>query len=368
MHTVELDSAEQITAGGRASVLIDMQYGSTGKGLFAAYLAGVSGNRCDVAATNAGPNSGHTTCYADGRKFVTYHFPTFGIVQSESLIFLNAGSIIDPDMFEAEMEELKIRPGRIAIHPRAAVVEARDKVYEKHSDSGTTKLASTQKGVGSALARKVIREATLADDHPLLKKFVRSGYNLADELRHGKRVFIEVPQGLGLSLNDGLSYPHCTSRSINVAQALSDAGVHPSLLYKVVATQRTYPIRVGNLVNENGVEIGNSGPVYPDQQELTWEQLHQKPEYTTVTKRKRRVFTWSEQQYADGVKLLRPDLVFCNFLNYISDCAGATTWLRRMESVERDVLEYNVPKLFGVGPNVEDVLPLPGAYKRMGWM
>lgn len=364
----QVDAAEQVIKAGKASVLVDMQYGSTGKGLFAAYLAGLPGNRCDIAVTNAGPNAGHTTCYADGRKFITYHLPTFGIIQQDAKIFLNAGAIVDPDMLQAEMAQFNIDPRRFAIHPRATVVEPEDKAYERELTSGATKLASTQKGVGRALARKVMREATLAADHPMTKEFVRSGFNMIDELKRGARVFIEVPQGLSLSLNDGLSYPHCTGRSINVAQSLSDAGIHPSFLYKTVGTQRAFPIRVGNIVDAEGNEIGQSGPCYVDQHELSWAQVGQAPEYTTVTKRKRRIFTWSENQYADGLRLLRPDLVFDNFLNYLPNSTVAMKWVRDQENIEREVLGYNVPKLFGVGANVEDVLSQADAFKRMNWM
>lgn len=357
----------QIAFKGKASVLIDMQYGSTGKGLFAAYLASLPYNTIDIASTNAGPNAGHTTMYKDGRKFITYHLPTFGVIQSDCTIFLNAGSIIDPDMLQVELAQFNIAPKRLVIHPRAVVVEPEDKAYERQETSGAAKLASTQKGVGRAQARKVMREATLAADHPLLKEFVRP-FNMAQSIERGARVMIEVPQGFDLSLNDGLSYPHCTSRSINVAQALSDAGIHPSKLGRTVGTQRYYPIRVGNLVGEDGKEIGFSGPCYGDQRELTWEATGQKPEFTTVTKRMRRVFTWSELQYEKAIRTLRPDLVFCNFLNYCKNSNNATNWIRNMAGIEREVLERSIPKLFGVGPCIEDVLSEREGFEHMGWM
>lgn len=357
-----------VVGRGRASVLIDMQYGSTGKGLCAAYLAHNPLNKVDVASTNAGPNAGHTTMYRDGRKFITFHLPTFGVIQSDAAIFLNAGSVIDPDMLQAEMAQFDIRPGRMAIHPRAVVVQPEDKVYEQDKQSGAAKLASTQKGVGRAIARKVMREAMLAMDHPMLKEWVRPEFSIMAAINKGAKVMIEVPQGFDLSLNDGLSYPHCTSRSINVAQALSDAGVHPTKLGKVIGTQRYYPIRVGNLLDENGKEIGNSGPYYPDQREMTWDEAGQTPEFTTVTKRMRRVFTWSATQYGRGVRTLRPDLVFCNFLNYAKAGSGGTNWIRDMENVERDELERTIPKIFGVGPCVEDVGDRLSSFKKMGWM
>lgn len=363
-----LKEALNVVAHGRASVLLDMQYGSTGKGLMAAYLAHIPENEIDIASTNAGPNAGHTTCYADGRKFVTYHLPTFGVIQPKCKIFLNAGSIIDPDMLQAEMAQFNIDPKRLIIHPRAVVVEPEDKAYEKQETSGAAKLASTQKGVGRALARKVMREAVLAGDHPMLREFIQPDFDIMHCLDVGQRVFIEVPQGFDLSLNDGLSYPHCTSRSINVAQALSDAGVHPQALHKVIGTQRYYPIRVGNLMDAEGKEIGHSGPYYKDQREMTWDEAGQTPEFTTVTKRMRRVFTWSATQYERAVRILRPDLVFCNFLNYAKESNGATNWVRDMESLDRRVTGHIIPKIYGVGPNVEDVGSQIDSFKKLGWM
>lgn len=368
MTPEQLHEASKIIAHGRASVLIDLQYGSTGKGLFAAYLAGMPENKIDIAVTNAAPNAGHTTCYADGRKFITYHMPTFGIVQPDTVIFLNAGAIIDPDILQVEMTQFNINKDRLYIHPRAVVVEPEDKAYEKLESSGTTKLASTQKGVGRALARKVMREAVVAAEHPMLKEFVRRDFDIMKLIDKGARVMIEVPQGFDLSLNDGLSYPHCTSRSINVAQALSDAGIHPFYLNKTVGTCRSLAIRVGNIVNDEGVEVGHSGPCWPDQRELTWDELHLEPERTTVTKRIRRIFTWSDQQYERALHVLRPDLVLANFLNYLPDGTQATNWNRRMQESERNILGHLIPKLYGVGPNVEDIQPFHLACQRRGWM
>lgn len=363
----------QVVAHGRASVLIDMQYGSTGKGLFAAFLAHQPDNAVDIASTNAGPNAGHTTCYAptsefpQGRKFVAFHLPTFGIIQQSSLVYLNAGSVIDPDMLFKEMEEMGVSPKRLAISPRAVVVTPEDKAYEQDPTSGAAKLASTQKGIGRAIARKVMREATVAGEHPQLKEFTKN-IDVPGRLRRGQKMMIEVPQGFDLSLNDGLSYPHCTSRSINVAQALSDAGVHPSVLYKTIGTQRYMPIRVGNLKDADGKEIGFSGPCYPDQKEITWAEAGQEPEFTTVTKRMRRVFTWSATQYARALEILQPDLVFCNFLNYAKSSQGGGNWGREMEALERQRFGRVIDKLYGVGPCVEDVGTKLECFKKMGWM
>jgi len=101
---------------------------------------------------------------------------------------------------------------------------------------------------------------------------------------------------------------------------MADAQVHPSYLGKVAVCIRTYPIRVGNIVKD-GVEIGYSGPFYPDSVETSWEEIGVEPELTTVTGRVRRVATFSMQQYKNMLNHLRPDYVFLNFANYMSDDA-----------------------------------------------
>ena len=142
---------------------------------------------------------------------------------------------------------------------------------------------------------------------------------------------MEVPQGFELSLNSGLSYPYCTSREITVEQSMSDAQVHPSLLGEVYVVIRTFPIRVGNIV-ENGKVVGYSGPFASDTEEITWESIGVPDEYTTNTKRKRRVSTFSISSYRNMIDRLRPDKLFLNFTNYLN-------------KDELNVLLYSLPEV-----------------------
>ena len=150
---------------------------------------------------------------------------------------------------------------------------------------------------------------------------------------------VEVPQGFDLGINSGLSYPYCTSREISIAQAMSDAQIHPRFLGKVMMTMRTYPIRVG----------GTSGPFYSDSDEITWEELGVTPELTTVTKRVRRVATFSMLQYERSLNAIVPDYVFLNFLNYIPP-ASQQIFINRLTKLR-------TPTHVGTGPKVTDVYP-----------
>jgi adenylosuccinate synthase len=156
---------------------------------------------------------------------------------------------------------------------------------------------------------------------------------------------VEVSQGYSLGIDKGF-YPYCTSRNCDVAAALSDAGVHPSEYRSSLMVVRCHPIRVA----------GNSGPCYADQHELTWEELGQTPERTTVTNKVRRVFTWSNLQFEASLKANRPDAIFLNFCNYMSD----DMLIQRTRDIKRiyaNVLGRPLGcLLMGFGPTSDNVM------------
>lgn len=339
---------------GKASVIIDGQFGSCGKGLAASYV-GVT-EFVEIAIATSSPNAGHTYYDWNGNPKVTRHLPVSALYHPRSLKYLCAGSIIDPALLLQEIEEHDVDPTTLLIDPRAAVIGPEDVAIEKNASSGAARIASTQKGVGAALARKVRRETGLAGDHPLLKEFVRD-IDIAGYLDQGMSAIIEVPQGFGLGINSGFSYPHCTGRDITVSQALSDAQLHPDYLGKTLMVVRAHPIRVGHLTDAQGNLIGESGPFYPDSREMTWEELGVPAEATTVTRRVRRVASFSMLHYQDAVHALKPDFVLLNFANYLKGEAEIKKLTSRMAKVQR------VTHL-GFGPRPQDVITLGNAGRR----
>ncbi len=332
----------RFTYPGKASFVIDGQFGSTGKGLIAGYLASQHHNECDIATTNASANAGHTTIIGD-KKAVTFHMPTFAYVQG-CMAYLNAGAIINPKLLQEEIETLGMDRSKIVIHPRAAVITDDCVNAEGELNSAQTKLASTRKGVGQALARKVLRSGTLAGDVPELKEMI-GVIDLNKRMGMGAKVVCEIPQGFSLGVNSGLAYPYCTSRDVTVMQGMADALIHPSFLGEVMMSLRTFPIRVGNIVNkETGIREGWSGPHYFDQEEVSFEDLGVEPELTTVTKRVRRIFTFSLEQYRQADAANRPSQVFLNFCNYLKTPAALEALVQSMGKVGLS------PTHYGIGP------------------
>lgn len=359
-----LDNAGWFQHAG-SSVLVDGQFGSTGKGLMADVLAQYalsSGYMPTMVTTNAGPNSGHTAEMDDGRRIMTQQLPVLSVVARHiggvSIpTYLNGGAVLDMAQVHKEMQEFGVMP---FLHESAAIIHP--DLTESFNTGSMDSIASTGKGVGQAMAAKVLRmpytvgsidlERAARDTKALAAS--RSGYftdvctyrgvlDYSDE-----RVFVETAQGFSLGINSGF-YPYTTSRECSVPQALADAGLPHNTVSNVVMCVRTYPIRVGN------TSLGNSGPCYEDQRELTWDEVGQTPELTSVTKRVRRVFSWSNLQFADALRVNAPDTILLNFFQYLP-VNERDAFIHNVIDVYEATLGYPLKTLLlGHGPRASDV-------------
>lgn len=329
---------------GKLNIVIDGQFGSTGKGLLSNYIA--INNHIDFSISNSGPNAGHTFYHNIGnnrndKKLIVKHLPVSGLINKHNTIYLCAGALINPEILIEEIENFSLDDNRLFIHPRASIIENVDLVEESLND-GVKQIASTMSGVGSSLIRKIKRNSNLADKNELLSKYI-SEINLHKYLVDNCTALIELPQGMDLSLNHGLSYPYCTSRDITIGQALNDANVHPKFLGKVCVSIRTFPIRVGNIIENNKI-IGYSGPFWSDSIELSWEDIGVEKEYTTRTNRVRRIATFSMNQYHKMLDIYHPDYILLNFCNYLSH-KDLTNLLNKLPEVTH----------LGFGPRQQDI-------------
>ena len=343
---------------GGASFLMGGQWGSEGKGAAAAFVAthmDKMDKGFDIVTTNAGAQAGHTSTHMGVTK-VVFHLPTVSLYRP-CLTYLNAGSIIDPDGLRSELRDNpQVQSCEFYVHPNAAIITPECREAEMAEDSAQTKIASTRKGVGQALSRKILRSGMTAGsysqtvDGRWMQPFIRA-LNLNEAMLEGKSVMVEVPQGHSLSI-DSPFYPHTTSRNCTVMQAMSDAGIHPTFYWASMLVIRTFPIRVGNIP-----DLGYSGDYYPDQQEITWEDLGVKAEITTVTKRVRRVFTFSEQQVIESIAATRPDVIYLTFCDYLPDPALITEMTRRLRRMSKLYGKRNWrPEILTQwGPTTDDV-------------
>lgn len=334
------------------TVVVDLQYGSTGKGLIAGWLA--EHEKPDTIITAWAPNAGHTYISSRGRKFIHTHLANGIVSPMLRRVLLGPGSMIDPDQLLQEIHDCREVIGRakIAIHPHAAVV------YQRHRDEEAgpmTKIGSTKKGVGAAAIERIRRDpdtANIAANEPRLKAFVVTTQQYRELLDAADHVLVEGAQGYGLSMYHGF-YPYTTSRDVSTWQILADCGIPMdhvrAAVFNVVGTARTYPIRVANRFDTEGTQVGYSGPCYSDQEEITFEEIGQPVELTTVTKLPRRIFTFSEQQITEAVRYCGARHTFLNFINYVRAKDAMYSIIEQLESSGTQI------HWVGTGPTHDDV-------------
>jgi adenylosuccinate synthase len=316
---------------GKVNVLIDGQWGSTGKGKLAGLIA--LKHRIDLAVCNFMANAGHTWVPNNGGDPVMVQQLPTSLINPKTRLHIAATAVIDPDVLLKEIAQFNQRFNilpRLSIDPNAGIIK---KSHKDRENATLHRISSTVKGCGAVLADKVMRQASLVHNESDGQRW----YDIAvwptslvvhDALRAHDTILFETAQGFDLSVNHGWKYPFTTSRDITVSQALSDACCPPHVIGDVYASIRTFPIRVGNAFDVtkqvDGAEDGWSGPFYQDQEELTWEEVTKmsgsdRPlsERTTVTNKVRRIFTFSFLQLRRFVLANRPSFIFLNFVNYL---------------------------------------------------
>lgn len=309
---------------GKFNVLLDLQFGSCGKGKFTPYIAHL--NHVQHVSGSNRSNAGHTSVYK-GQRYVFKVLPSAAALypmRDERLTcWLSPGAAFFPEQLDREFEMTGLARDSVIIHEHAQLLTAADIHNEKLA---VGEIASTLQGSGFAQAKKVLRSSDVQ-----LARGMMGGAMSALMFRTEVHRYLdaqtpwlhEAAQGWGLSLDHGL-YPYVTSRNCGTHAALDQMGVNPRLLGDVYGVFRPYPIRVGNLGEQS------SGPAYSGSGELNWkyiaegagmpaDELHllKQREKTTVTGRQRRVFQFSEVQLHDAVMSNGVNQLILNFAQYI---------------------------------------------------
>lgn len=280
----------------QADLTMDWAWGSCGKGGVTGWLA--MRHQYDSVVCSYGTQAGHTyNNERHGIHMMVQQLPVGIISKSVKNVFIGPGALINAGVLLGEIDRYRdhLRGKRLMIHEHAVVVE--DRHADDEMAAGYTKIGSTAKGVGRAAIERIERnpENPNCARHRFagtaLERHVVSRAEYDAELSKSKYLLIEGAQGFSLSCYHG-DYPYCTSRDVTPWQIAADCALPWSMAPEiaVLGVARTHPIRVNN-------RDGSSGPAYPGQRELTWEEIGKAPEKTTVTKLDRRIFEFSMDQF-----------------------------------------------------------------------
>lgn len=307
---------------GKITVLVGGQYGSEGKGAVAARVA----NDYQVHVRVGSPNAGHTI-YWNGEKHVMQSIPC-GWINPDAAIVIGRGALLNMKQFMKELVHiLHYYPNfldRLHIDPKAGVLD--EKFHQEEGGVNGEmhrRIGSTGEGVGPARIARLQRDPSkfrlfedIAEEYGLARCMTpNTPARIASWQDCGCNVLIEGTQGSALSLLHSY-WPYCTTIDTNAAGVIAEVGIAPTRVTNVLMVIRTYPIRVA----------GNSGPM---ENEISWEELSRRTgmelcEYTTVTKKVRRVAEFDDKLFLNSCVLNAPTELALTFADYvdpfIKDC------------------------------------------------
>ncbi|MCZ8145663.1 adenylosuccinate synthase [Flavobacterium sp.] len=271
-------------------LLLGLQWGDEGKGKIVDVLT----SKYDIIARfQGGPNAGHTLEF-DGIKHVLRTIPS-GIFHQNSINIIGNGVVIDPVVFQKEMEGLAQFnmdvTSKLFISRKAHLILPTHRLLDAASETakGKAKIGSTLKGIGPTYMDKTGRNGIrvgdielsdfkeryrhLANKHEEMIKFydVAIQYNLAEmeaeffasiealkkltfidsedylaqAQKAGKSILCEGAQGSLLDVDFG-TYPFVTSSNTTAAGACTGLGIAPNRIKEVYGIFKAYTTRVGS--------------------------------------------------------------------------------------------------------------------------
>ena len=303
---------------GTVHIVMGGQFGSEGKGEFAAFFAKYEG--ITTVVRTGGPNAGHTVTDG-GQTFKMQQIPTSWIYGKGMDLYIGPGSLIDLHQLkkEADLVENELNhPGelpRLFIDQNAVVINDVHRIWEEQMGL-RERLGSTAHGIGAARAEHIKREVTLMKDIELFNmpdwiSVHDTGPMLQSRLERGIRTF-------SLRAPKDLASPSSTAVTTPSSPPVTSPPVKSSTTPESPAVRTT-----GSPPSAGPVPSGSPETAVPLEGEISWEELQEviphlnKPEITTVTRKPRRIARepdWDELERMKG--FCQPDSIALTFLDY----------------------------------------------------
>ena len=298
-------------------VLVGGQYGSEGKGNIADYLSPEYG----VLMRVGGPNAGHKVYEEPPYTHISLPCGTRRETESQDLL-IGPGAVIEPIGLLREIRECAVEPSRLTVDEQVVVISSDDREWEE--ENLKREIGSTAQGVGKATARRVThrfrdeRACKLAKDlgpefRELRPYLGSTAERLEKAYARGEKILLEGTQGTGLSIFHG-GYPSVTSRDTTVSGCLSEAGIGPRRVNRVVLVCRTYPIRVGGRSGDFSKEI--DWEAVSSRSGIPLDELHGH-EVGSVSGNRRRVGEFDWEMLRRACHLNSPTDVALTFVDYL---------------------------------------------------
>lgn len=291
------------------TVVVGAQWGDEGKAKITDLLA----TKADlIIRYQGGCNAGHTVVVQD--KTYKFHLIPSGILYDGKTCFIGAGTVVHPETFEREIEDLikqGINPKGLKVSPLASITMPYHIELDGYSEETAEKkgkIGTTKKGIGPTYTDKIARYGLKIEDlyssealsekldiilpvkNKMLKAMGLKTYKkdeiiklcekyteifrpyvafdwqeiLSNAQKSNKTILFEGAQGIMLDIDYG-TYPFVTSSNPIAGGACTGSGLGPSSIKEVIGVSKAYITRVGEgpfvteLTNEIGDEIREIG-------------------------------------------------------------------------------------------------------------
>lgn len=291
------------------TVVVGAQWGDEGKAKITDLLA----EYADVIIRyQGGCNAGHTV--VANNETYKFHLIPSGVLYGDKFCFIGAGTVIHPETFLKETQELierGVNLSSLRISPLASITLPYHIDIDGISEntSGKDKIGTTKKGIGPTYSDKIgrygLKIQDLYDEEllnarldailPLKNKMLEKVYNsktyskaemleyckkcaeifkpyvcnewvekLSGALKEDKKILFEGAQGIMLDIDYG-TYPYVTSSNPIGGGAATGSGIGPTHIDNVIGVTKAYVTRVGEgpflteLLDETGERIRTIG-------------------------------------------------------------------------------------------------------------
>ena len=289
------------------TVVIGAQWGDEGKAKITDILAS---NADLIIRYQGGCNAGHTVV-ANNQTY-KFHLIPSGILYDNTTCFIGSGTVIHPESFEKEINELKLQGvkfNNLKVSPLATITMPYHIEVDGWSEanSGKGKIGTTKRGIGPTYTDKMARIAFKIQDLysldalnekiemilPLKNKTLEKVYGIEPYTKDcilslcekyaelfrpyvcfewqdmlnkfkDKKILFEGAQGVMLDIDYG-TYPFVTSSNPIGGGAAIGSGYGPTMIEEVVGVSKAYVTRVGEgpfvteLVDDIGKKIQTVG-------------------------------------------------------------------------------------------------------------
>lgn len=291
--------------------VVGLNWGDEGKGRMVDYFAR---NADCVIRYQGGDNAGHTVINSKG-KFAFHNFPS-GICYDNVLNIIAPGSVVNPESFLKEADELKeqgLDISQIIISDRAILILPYHMVVEKMEEQRLKdkKYGSTMSGIAPSYSDKYLKKGIqagelfypeklkehlrdvleyknmilekayggdpqdfdelyswLLDIAERIKPYIRNIQPIVqDLLANSKNIILEAQLGALRDITHGI-YPYTTSSSVLAGYACASIPVPPKSVREIIGITKAYSTCVGEgpfvteLFDELGDKIREVGKEY----------------------------------------------------------------------------------------------------------